>query len=237
MAEEILTHSHPVTDTDPHFTIDPQTMVITEGSDNLTIPQRAKNSERLTFYIPASVIEGHDMSTCNKTVIHFQNIDQNTQKKSIGEYAVKDLVAADNSVTLSWLVDEAATRFAGALIFSIHFSCIDENGNTVYNLPTITYSRITVGPTVWNSETIEEEYPDILKEFDSRIRALERGANVSPEFWVKSYSVVRDGQTITMTLTLEDNTTDTHVLTLDENDYPVSITVNGKTITGEWSGF
>lgn len=63
------------------------------------------------------------------------------------------------------------------------------------------------------------------------------GGTVQEEKGVKSYTVTRAGQTITMVLTLDDDTTETHVLALDENDYPTSITVNGKTITGEWSGF
>jgi hypothetical protein len=45
----------------------------------------------------------------------------------------------------------------------------------------LTYSQVTVGATVWNEHTIEEQYPDILAEFEARIAALEKGANVSPE--------------------------------------------------------
>lgn len=63
------------------------------------------------------------------------------------------------------------------------------------------------------------------------------GGTAQEEKGVKSYTVTRAGQTITMVLTLDDDTKETHVLALDENDYPTSITVNGKTITGEWSGF
>lgn len=181
MAEEILTHTHEVIDTDPRFTIDPKTKKIIAGAANLTLAQHAKESERLTFYVPDKMIEGHDLTICNDVQIHFVNIDQATQKKSIGVYKVTDLKAEEDSASLSWLIDDDVTRYAGGLIFSIHFACLAEDGSLVYDFPTLTYSEITVGATVWNSQTIEEEYPDIIRDFEQRLRALEQGANVTPE--------------------------------------------------------
>jgi hypothetical protein len=60
---------------------------------------------------------------------------------------------------------------------------------------------------------------------------------VDPGQELQGYTVVKSGQTITMTLTLADGSPETHVLTLDSTDKPTSITVNGKAISGEWSGF
>lgn len=275
MAEEIQTHPHEIVDTDPSFIIDPKTKKITAGSNNLTLAQRSKNSERLTFFIPEKTIEGHDMSACNYVRIHFQNIDAKTGSIMPGIYKVTDLTVGDNFVQLSWLVDDDATLYAGALIFSIHFACIGEDGTVVYDLPTLTYSELLVGQTVWNSQTIANRYPDIILDFEKRIRALEAGANLSPEQIqeaVNTYldanpvtpgataaqaaqiqanteaiagiqavptaiSTVRDGQTITMTISLEGGSTDTHVMTLDENDRLTSLNVNGREIPMEWSGF
>ena len=54
---------------------------------------------------------------------------------------------------------------------------------------------------------------------------------------VVGVSTVRSGQTVTLKLTLSDGGTETSVLTLDENDNPVGLTVNGTKIPWEWRGF
>lgn len=180
MAEKILTHGHAVIDSDIPFRIDPLTKTVIPGSSNLTLAQRSQDSERFTFTIPGTVIEGHDMTRCNAVMIHFQNIDQSGTSASIGIYKVDDLDVHDDSVTLSWLVGLESTIYAGGLIFSIHFMCV-EDGVVVYDFPTLTYSGITVGATVWNSETIVKEYPDIIAEFEARIAALERGGSMLPD--------------------------------------------------------
>ncbi len=216
MAEEILTHSRAVIDDDPEFVIDAETKKITAGSVNLTLAQFSKNSERLTFYISGKTIEGHDMSECNSVEIHFQNIKEDLTARNLGIYSVTDLkVQEDDSVTLSWLVDDDATQYAGGLIFSIHFACIDETGELIYDFPTLTYSGLTVGETVWNSATLVTKYPDIIAEFDARIAALEAGGGggtaVLPKvseidftnFASGSFTEVVDGETVNHAVTFD----------------------------------
>ena len=169
-----MAHTHPVYDTDKHFIIDPITKKITTECQKLALPQHSHKSERITFEIPKEV-EGHDMSLCNVVEIHFQNIDAtNKINKSVGICKAEDLKTEGDTVYGSWLIDGEATRYAGGLIFALHFSCV-ENGELEYNLPTLSYSGITVGATVWNSETIANEHPDIIAEFEARIQALEKG--------------------------------------------------------------
>ena len=167
-------HAHAVTDQDLPFVIDPITKEVASQGGSLVVPQHAKNSERFTFTIPDRRIEGHDMSEVNQAFVHFRNIGVKGEM-SAGIYKVEDLAVADDSVTLSWLIDNDATYYVGALIFSIHFICNDESGQVVYDLPTLTYSKISVGETVWNSEEIVKQYPDIIAQLESRISALEAG--------------------------------------------------------------
>lgn len=167
-------HAHAVTDQDLPFVIDPITKEVASQGGSLVVPQHAKNSERFTFTIPDRRIEGHDMSEVNQVFVHFRNIGVKGEV-SAGIYKVEDLAVADDSVTLSWLIDNDATYYVGALIFSIHFICNDESGQVVYDLPTLTYSKISVGETVWNSEEIVKQYPDIIAQLESRISALEAG--------------------------------------------------------------
>lgn len=167
-------HAHAVTDQDLPFVIDPITKEVASQGGSLVVPQHAKNSERFTFTIPDRRIEGHDMSEVNQAFVHFRNIGVKGEV-SAGIYKVEDLAVADDSVALSWLIDDDATYYVGALVFSIHFICNDESGQVVYDLPTLAYSKISVGETVWNSEEIVKQYPDIIAQLESRISALEAG--------------------------------------------------------------
>ena len=240
------THIHEVVDRDLPFVIDPITLKVTEQSTsdqpaNLTIPKRAKNSLRFSFTIPDRYIEGHDMSEVNQTLIHYRNIDAKSEAISAGIYKVQDLKADGDSVTLSWLIGDESTYYAGGLLFSIHFACVDDDGHVVYNLPTLTYSKMTVGDTVWNSEDIAKKYPDIIAELEARISALERkddsddndsgGGSIAA---LTGWEIVQASDAVTLNYTLEDGSEHTDVITLDANGYPVSITHDGIAAPGAW---
>ena len=239
-----LTHIHEVVDRDLPFVIDPITLKVTEQSTpdqpaNLTIPKRAKNSLRFSFTIPDRYIEGHDMSEVNQTLIHYRNIDAKSEAISAGIYKVQDLKADGDSVTLSWLIGDESTYYAGGLLFSIHFACVDDDGNVVYNLPTLTYSKITVGDTVWNSEDIAKKYPDIIAELESRISALESGGGGGDTGGgsiaaLTGWEIVQSSDAVTLNYTLEDGSEHTDVITLDANGYPVSIAHDGVAAPGAW---
>ncbi len=170
-----MAHKHPVYDTDKHFVIDHITKKISTECPKVALAQHSHRSERFTFEIPKEV-EGHDMSLCNVVEIHFQNIEAaNKSNKNIGVYKVVDLTAEGETVFGSWLIDGEATYYVGGLIFALHFACVADDGTVEYNLPTLSYSGITIGETVWNSETIAKEHPDIIAQFEARIQALEKG--------------------------------------------------------------
>lgn len=174
-----MAHKHPVYDTDKHFVIDPITKKISTECPKVCLPQHSHRSERFTFELPKEV-EGHDMSLCNVVEIHFQNIEAvNKSNKNIGIYKVEDLQTDGDTVFGSWLIDGESTYYVGGLMFAIHFACVVD-GKVEYNLPTLSYSAITIGETVWNSETIANEHPDIIAEFEARIQAVEQGG-ATPE--------------------------------------------------------
>ena len=169
-----MAHKHPVYDTDKHFVIDPVSKRITTECSKVTLPQHSHRSERFTFEIDKEV-EGHDMSLCNLVEIHFQNIDsENKENKNIGIYKVDDLKAEGDTVFCSWQIEGESTYYSGALLFAIHFSCVSDTGEVEYNLPTLTYSAIQIGKTVWNSETIAKQYPGILEQFEARLSYVEK---------------------------------------------------------------
>ena len=173
MATEIPVHTHEVLDDDASLHINPETMEVESYGYDIVIPQHSKNSERISFSLLDRVIEGHDMSTCNKVEIHFCNIG--ASKTNPGIYEVNDFKVNEESnfVSFSWLINNDATQLVGALIFSVHFMCIENEVEIVYDLPTLTFSRISVGATVWNADVIAEKYPDILRDLERRINEVE----------------------------------------------------------------
>ena len=169
-----LPNVEPAAEAVRNFTIKSSTNEVLPETNDLALAQHSDKVERFTFTIADGIIKGHDITDCNSVLIHFQNTSKDLSQRSIGIYSVTDLAVAGKTVTLSWLIGEEATRYAGSLIFSIHFARIDEDGKTAYNLPTLTFARVTVGDTVWNSETIEKDHPDIIAEFEARIAELEK---------------------------------------------------------------
>jgi hypothetical protein len=112
------------------------------------------------------MIEGHDMSTCNKVEIHYINMGPGNRRNP-GVYEVKDLqVAADSDdhVMFTWLVSKNATSLVGSLNFSIRLACM--NGFKVeYSWRTGIYSGIPVIESYDNSAVIVEQYADILQDW------------------------------------------------------------------------
>lgn len=154
-----MAHTHPVIDSDLHFTIDPITREISNNSNKIKLMRYDHNSERLTFEIPRYV-DGHDMSNCNKTEIHFINtgLDHICQ----GIYKVDDLKVSENDkqlVEFSWLISNNATEEVGSLSFAIHFVCTTE-GTIEYMWSTASYSKISVVDGVYVENVIIEDQQD-----------------------------------------------------------------------------
>jgi hypothetical protein len=60
---------------------------------------------------------------------------------------------------------------------------------------------------------------------------------VSTQATVTAISIVRAGSVVTMTNTLDNNTTEVLEVALDEQDTPTQITANGVVIPLTWEGF
>lgn len=179
-----MAHEHNVYDSDPHFTIDPDTRVLSHNSpEKLTMMQGDHNSEVYTFEIPKTV-DGHDMTLCNRVEIHYINIDGNKpSSRSTGIYTVTDLQAKKDDQTrlvCSWTISSKATKYAGPLNFVIRFLCVTEEeveteyGPEVtrtidYAWSTAIFKDISIISSLDNAEDAEEEYHDILDDWYTQI--------------------------------------------------------------------
>lgn len=160
-----MAHIHSVYDSDSHFKIDPITRTITNmSSQKVTLVQYDHNSERFTFELPRQV-EFHDMSTCNLVEVHYLN----GENKDV--YLVEDLQispASEDVVTCSWLISQNATQFVGPLNFLVRFVCTT-NGVIDYAWNTAIFSGINVSSGLNNSNTVAEDYSDILLQWKAEI--------------------------------------------------------------------
>lgn len=149
-----MAHIHSVYDNDIHFEIDGITRTVKNISDTKAmVVQNDHNSERFTFELPR-IIEGHDMTTCNRVQVHFINTDSRDKTLfNTGIYVVDDLQVCpdDEDIAIcSWLISREATKHVGKLEFTIHFACI-ESGSTdvVYAWNTVKFSNVFVSESIF----------------------------------------------------------------------------------------
>lgn len=156
-----MAHKHSVYDTDYHFPIDPITRTIKNLCGKITLIQFDHNSERFTFEIPR-YIDGHDMSLCTHSEVHYNNISNTSTNP--GVYPIVDLQVDpddDEYVIGSWLISNNATQLPGRLAFVVRFACVAEDGTVEYAWNTAPYGDIKIANSIYNSETIDDEFNDV----------------------------------------------------------------------------
>ena len=163
-----MAHSHPIVDDDRRFTIDPISRAISYDGDAIILIQGDHNSELFSFEIPRFV-EGHDMSLCDQIKIHFNNTDRRKKNESKDVYPVKNAVVSDDMVVFDWLISGSATKYYGSLSFLIQFCCLEDDGTYSYIWHTDIFTGITIASSYNNSETVAEDFSDILEEWRSQV--------------------------------------------------------------------
>lgn len=163
-----MAHTHPVVDSDSRFVINSTTRVISTASDKLELIQGDHQSERITFEIP-KIVEGHDMSLCDRIEIHYVNIDRKTRETSKDIYVADDVTVDGEKVTFTWLISGNATKYYGRLNFIILFECLDPDGNYTYKWNTEICKLLTIGEGISNTAAVAEDYSDILEKFKKEV--------------------------------------------------------------------
>lgn len=161
-----MSHAHSMKDSDTAFTIDPITRKITSSSSKVSLMQYDHDSEIFTFQIP-KLVEGHDMSLCNKIEIHYTNIHKRTKQTSSDVYPVTDATVDGDNLTFSWLVSGNATKYPGSLNFLVRFGCLEDDSTFSYLWHTDIFKNITISDGMNNTEAVAEDYSDILEQWRS----------------------------------------------------------------------
>ena len=159
---------HPVVDSDARWIINPESREITTTSNKLELIQGDHQSERITFEIP-KIVEGHDMSLCDRIEVHYINIDRKTKTTSKDVYITDDAVIDENNVVFSWLISGNATKYYGSLNFVICFECLDADGNYTYKWNTEICKLLIIGEGISNTTAVTEDYSDILEKFRKEV--------------------------------------------------------------------
>lgn len=167
-----MVHGHPVVDYDNHFIIDPVTRDIDNAENKKTVLiQNDHNSERFSFELD-KLVEGHDMTKCNKVEVHYINTATTSRLSRTGVYEVDDLQIAEsdkNKIVFTWLVSENATYYAGTLNFLILFACVQDNVCT-YKWHTSINKSMTIAVGMNNGEAVTSApYPDILEQWREKL--------------------------------------------------------------------
>lgn len=190
-----MAHPHKIYDGDPYFVIEPITRAITNRTNKkITLMQLDHNSERFTFEIPR-MIEGHDMSLCDRIEVHYLNIgygtenindiDYTTKVTNRGICEVKDahiIGDGDKAVVVgSWLISQNATKLVGSLNFVVRYTCTAADGSLEYVWSTAIYSGITVSNGIYNSDAVVEQYTDVLEQWKIELEQLARVPGATKE--------------------------------------------------------
>ena len=165
-----MAHIHETKDAETHFTINATSREISNADELPALVQNDHNSERFTFVVPRFV-DGHDMSNCNKTQVHYLNIDSATKAQYADVYEVDDLhidETDETKVVCTWLISRYATQYAGSLNFIIQYAC-EKDGVIDYAWNTAIFKGITVKNGINNAALIMTEYTDILEKWKQEI--------------------------------------------------------------------
>ena len=163
-----MSHIHNIIDTGNRFVINPELRTITTKTSELILTQGDHNSKRYTFEAPR-IIEGHDMTLCNRIEIHYDNISRNKKELSEGFYIADDLTVDGDAIVFTWLISGNVTRLAGSVQFWINFICVDEDGELIYSWGTDVFKGVRVIANNRNTEEVIRTFPDVLEQWKQEV--------------------------------------------------------------------
>lgn len=171
LSETVVEHKHEVPDSDTYFMIDPYTRKIENTNYLKTVLMRGDhNSERFTFGLPRYV-DGHDMSLCNRVIVHFDNVGDSIENINSDVAYTDDLRIDPNNpdlVICSWLIRREATQIVGILSFSLQYLCV-EGEEITYEWNTDSYDDIEIRKSKNNGEAAIVKYTNVLEQWRSQI--------------------------------------------------------------------
>lgn len=225
-----MAHIHEVKDAETHFIINATTREISNADELPALVQNDHNSEVFSFVVDRFV-DGHDMATCNKTRVHYINIDSSTKEQHADVYEVKDLHIDENDetkVVCTWLISRYATQHAGSLNFVLQYAC-ENDGIFDYAWNTAIFRGITVKNGINNAEQIIADYSDILEQWKQELESsIKKNSVASFERKFEDIIPVEYDEPVIATITESDYTDNfaVKIAELPENATPAEVVNN-----------
>lgn len=210
LSETVIEHKHQVPDSDTYFIIDPYTRQIENTNYKKTVLMRGDhNSERFTFELPRYV-DGHDMSLCNRVIVHFDNVGDSIENINSDVAYTDDLrLNPDNPETVicSWLIRREATQIVGILSFSLQYLCVEEDEIT-YEWNTDSCDDIEVRKSKQNGEAAITKYTNVLEQWRSQLFGSADSviANITAEGQTQLNNITAEGESRVSAITTEGKT-------------------------------
>lgn len=155
-----------------------------------------------------------------------------------------EVKSSGTNVTLTHTADPMANYVKASGWDANMYLGTDEGGNVVAVEKPEAVVQTVNGIAPDEAGNVEIEIPEgtgLTEEQAAKLEAItvtEDGyTDISGVRKATDISAVRDGQTITITTTLQGDVTHTDVIGLDDNDYPVTIVSDGVACSVTWEGF
>ena len=131
-----------------------------------------KNVNRINFQMPR-YYNGFDMSKFT-TKVNYINANSN-----MNYYAVTDLIAENDTILFTWLIDSDAVAYAGTVMFSVNMFIADSNGKITQAFNTSNKGKMTVLEGIQVDEYVTPEaQEDILTRLEADLtKCVNSGIN------------------------------------------------------------
>lgn len=188
-----MAHLHEVKDNDVLFALDEKLNITCEGTPKEL--KRGDHAAEIFSFVMPRYFEGHDMSTCNKVEVHYNNINPDKydpkENRSFDEVQnFRVLEEDENKIAFDWLVQGDATELDGILNFCIYFACM--NGDVAeYKKFSGIYKDLTVGENIYNTEEVARKYADVLAAWKAELE--EKIANAGEVKTVNNVEADKNG--------------------------------------------
>ena len=165
------------------FLIDPETeprFIINSDKREIEIPDEFKFlavktdhvSEKIYFEVDR-YFDGEDLST-KACVVQYINTGDGGSVEGIYPVTYIDLTTNPKKIIFRWEVDNNVSKYAGMVSFSVRFYTISDDNRFTYSWNTIP-AQLPILDTINNTgNTVSENYPTELVEWNYRMQQLDR---------------------------------------------------------------
>lgn len=223
----------PNADDEPHIVINSDRTITVPDQLKKIAVQFDHNIETVTFDCPRYWDE-HDLSAMVICINYM------TPGGTLDSYPATDISVDetdDKLLHFNWTISSNVTQFVGALSFLVCAKKTDESGVEQLHWNSELCTSMTISKGMECETEIAQRNHDAITQILTRISTLETLGGISSPTQAVAIGIAKAENTVTITLDLDDGTTSTSVVTLDDDDKPLTVVTNGVECAVTWEGF